>query len=30
MIESWGALKARTPPEELAAAYNSMNVQDDG
>ncbi len=24
------ALKARTPPEQLAAAYKAMNIRDDG
>ena len=27
---AWEALKARTPPEELAAAYKAMNIRDDG
>ena len=27
---AWEALKARTPPEQLAAAYKAMNVRDDG
>src|SRR6478672_309167 len=27
---AWEALKAKTPPEQLAAAYNAMNVRDDG
>ena len=27
--EAWKALKARTPPEQLAAAYNAMNIRDD-
>ena len=26
---AWEALKARTPPEELAAAYQAMNIRDD-
>jgi hypothetical protein len=26
---AWNALKARTPPEELAAAFKAMNVRDD-
>jgi hypothetical protein len=25
---TWEALKARTPPEELAAAYEAMNIRD--
>ena len=25
---AWEALKARTPPEELAAAYEAMNIRD--
>jgi hypothetical protein len=27
---AWKALKARTPPEDLAAAYKVMNIRDDG
>jgi hypothetical protein len=27
---AWKALKARTPPEQLAAAYRAMNIRDDG
>ena len=27
---AWEELKARTTPEELAAAYKAMNVRDDG
>jgi hypothetical protein len=27
---AWKALKARTPPEQLAAAYKAMNIRDDG
>jgi len=27
---AWIALKARTPPEQLAAAYRDMNIRDDG
>jgi hypothetical protein len=27
---AWKALKARTPPEQLAAAYQAMNIHDDG
>ena len=27
---AWKALKARTPPEQLAAAYKVMNIRDDG
>jgi hypothetical protein len=27
---AWEALKARTPPEQLAAAYKAMNTRDDG
>jgi hypothetical protein len=27
---AWQALKARTTPEQLAAAYRSMNIRDDG
>jgi hypothetical protein len=27
---AWKALKARTPPEEIAAAYKAMNIRDDG
>ena len=27
---AWEALKARTTPEQLAAAYRSMNIRDDG
>jgi hypothetical protein len=27
---AWTALKARTPPERLAAAYRAMNIRDDG
>jgi len=26
---AWAALKARTTPEQLAAAYKSMNIRDD-
>jgi hypothetical protein len=26
----WEELKARTSPEELAAAYKAMNIRDDG
>jgi hypothetical protein len=26
----WEALKARTPPEQLAAAYKAMNIRGDG
>jgi hypothetical protein len=26
---AWKALKARTPPEQLAAAYEAMNIRDD-
>jgi hypothetical protein len=26
---AWTALKARTPPEQLAAAYKAMNIRDD-
>ena len=26
---AWAALKARTTPEQLASAYNSMNIRDD-
>ena len=26
----WEGLKARTPPEDLAAAYKAMNIRDDG
>ena len=26
---AWKALKARTPPEQLAAAYKAMNIRDD-
>ena len=26
----WKALRARTPPEQLAAAYEAMNIRDDG
>jgi hypothetical protein len=26
---AWEALKARTPPEKLAAAYRAMNLRDD-
>ena len=25
---AWKALKARTPPEQLAAAYKAMNIRD--
>ena len=28
--EAWKALKARTPPEQLAAAYRAMNIRGDG
>jgi hypothetical protein len=27
---AWKALKARTPPEQLAAAYSAMNIRHDG
>ena len=27
---AWTALKARTSPEDLAAAYKAMNIRDDG
>jgi hypothetical protein len=27
---AWEALKTRTSPEGLAAAYNAMNIRDDG
>ena len=27
---AWKALKARTTPEQLAAAYKAMNIRDDG
>jgi hypothetical protein len=27
---AWGALKASTTPEQLAAAYKAMNIRDDG
>ena len=27
---AWEALKARTTPERLAAAYRAMNIRDDG
>jgi hypothetical protein len=27
---AWTALKARTPPEDLAAAFKAMNIRDDG
>jgi hypothetical protein len=27
---AWKALKARTPPEQLAAACKAMNIRDDG
>ena len=27
---AWEALKARTAPEELVAAYKAMNIRDDG
>ena len=27
---AWEALKAKTPPEELAAAYRAMDIRDDG
>ena len=27
---AWDALKARTAPEQLAAAYNAMNIRGDG
>ena len=26
---AWEALKARTPPEQLAPAYRAMNIRDD-
>ena len=26
---AWEALKARTPPEQLAAAYQAMNIRND-
>jgi hypothetical protein len=28
--KAWAALKARTPPSLLAAAYKAMNIRDDG
>ena len=28
--EAWKALKARTPPEQLAAAYRAMNIRGEG
>ena len=27
---AWKELKARTPPEQFAAAYRAMNIRDDG
>jgi hypothetical protein len=27
---AWEALKAKTPSEQLAAAYKAMNIRDDG
>ena len=27
---AWEALKARTTPHQLAAAYRDMNIRDDG
>ena len=27
---AWKALKAKTLPEDLAAAYKAMNIRDDG
>ena len=27
---AWEALKARTTPEQLAAAYRDLNIRDDG
>ena len=27
---AWSQLKARTPPEELAAAFKAMNIRDGG
>ena len=27
---AWEALKARTSPEQLAAAYRGLNIRDDG
>jgi hypothetical protein len=27
---AWKAMKARTTPEQLAAAYEAMNIWDDG
>ena len=27
---AWEALKARSTPEQLAAAYRAMNIRDDG
>jgi hypothetical protein len=27
---AWKALRARTPPEQLSAAYKTMNIRDDG
>jgi hypothetical protein len=27
---AWESLKAKTSPEELAAAYKAMNIRDDG
>ena len=27
---AWEACKARTPPEQLVAAYKAMNIRDDG
>jgi len=27
---AWEGLKAKTSPEELAAAYKAMNIRDDG
>ena len=28
--QAWEALKARTPPERLAAAFQAMNIRDNG
>ncbi|KRR14738.1 hypothetical protein [Bradyrhizobium valentinum] len=28
--EAWKALKVRTPPDQLAAAYRAMNIRGDG
>jgi hypothetical protein len=27
---AWEELKAKTPPEDIAAAYKAMNIRDDG